>query len=124
MNRADIAERLAERNGTHSSREFPEQKPRLPEWLFSKIMEQCHGQPSERLMAWLEGHQHTRDDISRWHMEISSPHWQDPDSVLRAGMSLADHPMRNYLGRMLSALVNRHSPRNQGCLPPEFVTEL
>ena len=123
MNRADVAARLGERNGHDASRSS-EIKPRLPEWLFAKIMEQCHGQPSEQLMAWLESRQHTRDDISRWHMEISSPHWQDPDSVLRAGISLSNHPLRNCIGGMLSALVNRHSPRNQGCLPPEFVTEL
>lgn len=47
--------------------------------------------------------------------------WSDPIKVRQslAGIGL-DHPMRDYLGRMLGSLVAKHAPENLGLVPPAW----
>lgn len=69
MTRAERARRLAEAEGHDPIAQSEPLKPRLPNWLVEKILGSCHGQPGEKLAAWLETRQVFAQDISRWHSE-------------------------------------------------------
>lgn len=47
--------------------------------------------------------------------------WSDPMKVLSSARNLDGHPQRRRMGRLLSALVQRHAPGNLQYLPPEFL---
>lgn len=119
MSRSEYVQRLKEIDPTSA----PSPKERLPDWLFAKVMEQCGGRPSDQLMGWLETHQHTAADVSRWHAESGRPHREcgDADAILRSGASLIDHPMRHVYGKMLASMVYAFKAQHEPFLPPDFI---
>jgi len=123
MSRYERAKRVDELEGKNSPHDEPDRlKPRPPAWLIDRILEACQGQPDPMLSAWLASRQVYPNEISQWRSDHSPTRdWEDPNVVMRASASLDGHPMRGYLGGMLSALVQRHAPHNVKFLHPDFI---
>lgn len=63
----------------------------------------------------------TRRAAERRDSEVRAD-WGDPFKVRESADRIGDdHPLRDYLGRLLASLVKRHAPQNLHLLRPEWI---